>query len=1145
MSRRSWLEGRRGVRVWVAAAVFGWSAAITGCGGAPAGGNGGSGTGGSGTGGGSSIDGDSNVVGAKSFNGVLSGSVSGESSTRESLDAAGEASQQAVPELENTNDILVEFYDLDGEPLLDPNGDPIESTGVETDGTFTADGLPVGVDFTVQIDLEGDGASELSQIVQIPADETGENGEISDVVVDPLTTLVVAKLRQMFEEAGIDTTQLDISPTAIVRRVVDAFIHLFEESGIDERITVEDLQALSPELLDALFEKLLPAAVRTGIETVRGNLRLSGAAEIESVVKGAAEVFLRGGFPIVDPPGGIDLSFLGDLPDVEVKSILDVRPPDERVIETAQFEGLNLDGTPIEDLLGDGTIEDLLGDGSIQDILGDGTIPGDLGGPPPDGTLPETVFPPPGGPAPVVYVSTVSEPDLNFIAMDDDAPAGGTHLPFLNEGLLVRMAQLHLEHRTITLRNLHRILTDPEVGFGARLAYHPPGFHEMGPPPMVFESADGAGVERDVQRVIGDLLQAGAADPNASFEDMEARTTLIRQKMRELLSGTSAPTIERMLGSILSDRIETADQLFGFIRKARSHLPFNRSGSSTFFVLADGDQFNPDTPTVNAVTVDVQFDDDTRPVAVTYNGSGTGAYYLEFTHETDRTGRVQLLVRETGRRLHGPRGEPVWVSIQDGTLFQPVNGEAFADFVSTSGTFWPGVAISVADSSFRFDAPEGEGGEEGGRGPSMQLFVLSTEPGRDGTPVRVDYDVATGAYSYNPTSGRFYMAFVPETQVDGTFGLYDVDRGFMLSVNDLTADRFIQAPPQNMPGPFQPPDGQLPPPDGQLPPPDGTLPPPDGTLPPPDGTLPPPDGTTPPPDGTQPPPDDTQPPAEPPAPQEIPGDPAPPPDGTAPPPDGTEPPPPDGTQPPPPDGSAPPPPDGGLMPGEPGPPPVFEMALVNPSQVVGLTIQPEFFTQIFGTEVPNARFAADANPYYDDLNANGVEDAGEPTLDFRPILFNAEDWRSTDIARYYRRASGGSVIMDEVKFDSETPQTSDGETLVPRNLLPRLNALRFGRPNTAINLLTTFLPPEFFDGTHALNADTPVGIFQAIAMINLAMDQVLNVEAQVDIDGDGPLEARMMLLDSELFVPPIGDPFVLLLEGFSRLSKQQAPETPQ
>jgi hypothetical protein len=286
--------------------------------------------------------------------------------------------------------------------------------------------------------------------------------------------------------------------------------------------------------------------------------------------------------------------------------------------------------------------------------------------------------------------------------------------------------------------------------------------------------------------------------------------------------------------------------------------------------------------------------------------------------------------------------------------------------------------------------------------------------------------------------------------------------------------------------------------------PDGSVLLPDGSVLLPDGTLVPPDGSTPPPDGTV-------------TPAQVV-------DGTTDPSTGTDP-----TA-----GGAPPPTDGSM------PPP--NLITVSIDNIVGLPIGRQTFTHVFGVEVPNPRYNPDGDPYFDDINADGVQDSDEPTTPFRPALFNADDWRSTDIRMYYRRAdTNAAVTFEEVAFDAQTPQTQDGAALVPRNLLPRLNAYRFGRPNSALNLLTTFLPPEFFDGTHTLDASTQLDVFGAVAVINLMMDQSQNVHAIVDIDGPGPLTSQNTLIDAHIFVPPVGDPFVLLLKGFAERSQGVLP----
>ncbi len=52
--------------------------------------------------------------------------------------------------------------------------------------------------------------------------------------------------------------------------------------------------------------------------------------------------------------------------------------------------------------------------------------------------------------------------------------------------------------------------------------------------------------------------------------------------------------------------------------------------------------------------------------------------------------------------------------------------------------------------------------------------------------------------------------------------------------------------------------------------------------------------------------------------------------------------------------------------------------------------------------------------------------------------------------------------------------------------------------------------------------------------MNLAMDQVVNIEVDVDLDGIGPMPRQRTLMDAHLFVAPLSDPFVLLIEGVRR-----------
>ena len=195
-------------------------------------------------------DGDENILlnDALDYEGSISGKVFDSQSTRESFD--GEEAAQTVPPDFDTADATVHFMDLEGNDLRDPNGQPIDGATLHSDGTFSAEGLPVGTDFTVCVDLESDGDCDLERYVNIPQGEEGEEGSLSDVRVDPLTMMILAKLHMLIEERGLDVADLPISPAAVVTRIVEAYTNLFEESGIDHTVTLEDIGALS---LDQLF----------------------------------------------------------------------------------------------------------------------------------------------------------------------------------------------------------------------------------------------------------------------------------------------------------------------------------------------------------------------------------------------------------------------------------------------------------------------------------------------------------------------------------------------------------------------------------------------------------------------------------------------------------------------------------------------------------------------------------------------------------------------------------------------------------------------------------------------------------------------------------------------------------------------------
>ncbi len=1015
-----------------------------------------------------------------SFDGTISGKLVDSQSTKSSITTVA-AGQEVPPSFDTTNS-CVTFKDLAGNDLMDPQGNPIGEVPLGPDGSFSADDLPVGTDFTVCGDIGKDGDCDIESCVQIAADENGMSGELTDVQADPLTTVVLARLRAIIEEKGIDIDELPISPAVVVERITEAYKSLFEDTGVDHTLTLDEILDSADGIqinLAKIFEEQIPVGVQAGMQIVEGNLGAFKAGNAEALALSVAEVFLRAGFPIIDFPQGVDLSPLGLLDGISTTT-------EEALFGEFGSTGAGMMGMDRLPVLSPELLAALGGEiptdldpalldrltPELQDellALFDSGSLGDLG----DLGLAEA--------GAIIYINSVSEPDRNF-GLENKDKGSLPRQPMLSDHILVQMARLQTQGRKITLGDLHAVLTDIDGGLGGRLTYflNDPNF--FGPPLTVFETADGKGKALNIQKLFSRLSDSGFVGVNDEAE-FEAAEVGIRTLIKDLLQGTVAPTFERMFEGILAARLEGIGAVTGNIRGARAHLPFNNSGPSSFFVLADGDEFRGEV--AGAVTVDVEISRDGVIGSVTFNPAGEGKFYLGFSPFTEDDGTVEFLVRETGRFLHGARG-PAIASIFDETVFQPVDGLPFSSLVSESGTFYPGIDIPIIKNDFSFDGRGGGGiGPDDFGGSTEHLFVLATGVGFEAKPARVNYNPETGIATFNP-GGRFLLTFLPDSEETGIFGLFNEDtgqdagnndpmdffgvqmelpEGFEEFFNEIDFDEFDSFDDTGMfiDDVFNEFDatGMLPPPP---PPGDGTMPPPgDGTMPPPD------DGTIPP--------------------AETPG--------------------------------------------------VVVSAApitIDINTIEGLVLGKREFAKVFGTEAPNTRFDATRDPFFDDVNANGIEDAGETTSPFRPTLFDPGNWRSTDIRLYYRRASGGEITYEDVDFGSLLPATLDGEMLVTREYLPRMNAFKFGRPNTAINLLTAFAPADFFNGTKALNRDTVIDIFSAIAFINLAMDQVFNVVGNIDIDGLGPIPRRSVLTDAQLFVAPIGDPFLLLVEGFKQRS---------
>ncbi len=905
-------------------------------------GNGGTGgndgTGGTDGAGGSGGNGDVSET-ALSFQGTVTGATHTVSST----DASTPESGRKVALRSLDGQATAWLTDLDGNRLQDAEGNEYPEFSLNTDGTFEIDGMPVGVDIVLNIDTDGDGAADLKTIIHIPQDEGGEGGTLDGAECDPLSTLVLAKLYRILESQGIDPARIDISPSALIERIRDAYEHLLEDSGIEHEISVEDILNLNDDELSDLFDAVIPTAARRGMEMAEANIALAAATDVQGVVQAVAKILLKGGFIIVDDPGGTDLSALANEPNVESMTFDEFFQRQHAGEEGPEF-------MPEGD-------EPFIGPAAVETI---------------------------------VYINKVSEPDRNF-ANQEGMGHEGRGGPWFSDHVLGRMAELYLEGATLSLADLYNVIVDLEVGLGARLSYFRWDPETGGV--EVFESADGAGIELNMEELFNRIHELGAFNP--SPEEFETQQQRVREALQEFFAGTAEPAFERVFDGILSDRIAGVDAFAAAVRNRRVHLPFSRSGPSRFFVVATADKFREANEAI-PVTVDVETNDEGRVSSVTYSANGDGKFYVGFGPMTDEGMQVELISRRTGKPLHDHNGGPQFLEMSNGAIFQPVGGESFYEAFSETGSHYPGApALTVPNFGFNPELPP----DPATNPPVFEVFVLVDQPGPEGQPVRVEY--AGGVTTLNP-AGRYYLQF-DERTVDGYFALVS-ESGEML--------------------------------------------------------------------------------------QETPGD--------------------------------------------------WETRiLVHASQVQGGTIEAETFTHVFGIDAPNPGYDPTGAPYYDDINDNGQPDQGEPSFDFRERLWDVNDWRSTFIEHYYRRAdNGGFVRPEDIDWESETPRTRDDVALVARNLKPRLNAIRFGRPNVTLNLLTAFAPSSFFNGTQAMNEQTRLNPFMALALTNLVFDSIHNVSAFVDPDGPGPLAPHRELVEAHLFVAPVGDPVQLMVDGLEAAARE-------
>ncbi len=839
-------------------------------------------------------------------------------------------------------DATITFKTINGDPLTDANGNPYPPITLNADSTFQANNLPLGIDFMVEIDVNGDGKPEMSTIVCIPKDANADTGTASGLDINPLATLAVAKLIGLNQELLGADHQMDFSSAAVVAQMIRAFTTLFETMGIDSKITLDQINAMSREELIALFEKVVPDNVKATMDMAASRARLSRSTTVDEKVLAVIPALLRAGMIIADDQQGLSLDSIANLPNVEIVTWQDFVKPD------------------------------------------------------PSGNYP----PPPPNP-PRFFRSKVVEVDRNRVVISDNSQDAQGRQFVLHKNMLERIAELEMQGKALSLRELYTLTTDLDTGLAMRL-----GFCKPVPPnpdniptiaPMYLQSSDQRGFQINLQEFEGRISALSQQMNPQQYNTIMAQ---IRSILKDTLSNTQAPSMETIFGNITSDtEYVTVEKLAAKIQNAQSFVPFNRSGDDKFYVMADADRFQGNM--ANPVTVNAEFKDDGSLSKVTYIPDGSGKYYLRGGMLTPQGYFVELILVFTGRMVFSKNGEPIRTNVKDTSIFQPVNGKTFFEAFSKTGESWPlRPALTVPNPQYDPSLPANPQTNP----PTFLLTVLVTKPGVDGEIVKVS--VNTDGTVVRDTAGSYALEMF--WQID------PVNAMRAMLINIQNGQRVMANP--------------------------------------------------------------------------------------------------------------------GVPHGE---------RVIDPLNVTGLEVKPEVYTQVYDTQIPNPMYNPQADPYYDDINDNGIPDAGEPTFCRKEQLWKADDWRSTCVEIYYRRADNKPLLQTDIAFDSDTPKTHDGVDLIPRNFKRRFNAFTFGRPNSAISLLTTFLDKDFFDGTHKLNGDTRISPFGAIAIINLVFDaRRYNLEAYVsDFGPNGPMPAKLQMIEAWPWTPPMQDPVSLIIRGFEDLSK--------
>ncbi len=650
---------------------------------------------------------------ALSYRGQVSGTVSLESTSTEANGAASRKTDLRAL----ISPATAWFTTVDGDTLLDEQGNPYPTFQIGTDGSFSAGELPVGVDLVLNVDIDGDGTADLQTVFSIAADPTSgdQSGEQTGVVCDPLSTLALAKLQEAFSSGGGGGAgKAPLSLFALLQRTRAAFAQLFENGGLEVVITLSDL--LGGGNRADLFDRLVPESARRGMEMAGKAALLSSATDIDGVMQAVCPILLKGGFAIVQYEGSqTSVEFLEGLEGVESISV-------------EEFFALVERGS-------DDRFED--DDNSQSDPIGD-----DFGGELPAGT---------------VYFASLSESNRNFPGSDEGQTVRGG--PLLSSDALAELADMYLQEKTVSFEQVYTLITDPATGLGARLTYRPLGAPGAARLPR-FVTEDGAGFAVNLGQFLARVRDLGLSSPLPG--PFRAQLGELRRAIKTLLQETRTPPIELLWGELL-DFQGSADQFTDVLVSSRAHLPFSRTGPSELWVLA-----NRNSPTdADPITVDVTLGPDSEISSVEYNTAGNGAYWLQHGPRERDGFFVHFVSTTTGRLLRIADGRPALGNLEDEEVLGEVGSASFFDAFVKTETVYPGGPLNVPNPDFDPTQPPSPESNP----PTIIVFVLQDQPAPRGEPVRVQWSDGAATLAED----GYYLWLTPEASTDGVFTLLTTD----------------------------------------------------------------------------------------------------------------------------------------------------------------------------------------------------------------------------------------------------------------------------------------------------------------------------------------------------------------------------------